>query len=76
MPHTSLTDLRHNDTVEVAIETRLLGEHIVGRRGEEDAHGPRQRRMGAVGEREVVFTQEGGEGGGLAREELQSHGSS
>ena len=70
-----LTDLWHDDTVEVSIETSLLGEDVVAGGGEEDTQGPGERGMSAIRKGEVVFTQEREEGCGLAGEELQSHGS-
>lgn len=72
-PHASRTDLWHDHAVEVAVEAGLLGEDVVGGRGEEDAEGSGQGGVGAVGQREVVLPQEGGERRGLAREKLQSH---
>lgn len=70
------TDLWHYYTVEVTVQSSLLGKHIVGRCGKEDAKSPSQRGMGAVRKGEIVFTQERIEGGRLTREELQGHRSS
>lgn len=51
----------------------MLRKDVVGRSGVEDPEGSVERRMGAEGEGEIVFTQERLEGRVLTREELKCH---